>query len=66
MGAKIDFNCDIGESFGSYKLGYADTLCLHGDTPDAVEMAAALNSGLKSAGVEILPLDSLLSVPGPV
>ncbi len=45
---------------------HADTLCLHGDTPGAVEMAAALNSGFKSAGVEILPLGSLMSVPGPV
>ena len=22
MGAKIDFNCDMGESFGAYKMGY--------------------------------------------
>ncbi len=22
MGAKIDFNCDMGESFGMYKMGY--------------------------------------------
>ncbi|MFK0004508.1 LamB/YcsF family protein [Paenarthrobacter sp. NPDC090522] len=31
----------------------ADSLCIHGDTPGAVEMAAAVRSGLEKAGVEI-------------
>ena len=34
----------------------ADTFCLHSDTPNAREMAAALKSGLEAAGVEIVPL----------
>ncbi len=38
----------------------ADSLCLHGDTPGAVEMAASLKSELESAGVEILPLCKIL------
>ena len=33
-----------------------DTLCLHGDTPGAVEMAAAIHSALVSVGVTLLPL----------
>ena len=39
---------------------HADTLCLHGDTPGAVEMAAALRSGLEAVGVEIVPLKHLV------
>ena len=39
---------------------HADTFCLHGDTPDAKEMAAALKSGLEAAGVEIVPLSRLV------
>ena len=38
----------------------ADTLCLHGDTPGAVEMASALKSGLEASGVEIAPLSTLV------
>lgn len=30
-----------------------DTICLHGDTPGAAEIAAAVYSGLRNAGVEI-------------
>ena len=34
----------------------ADTLCLHGDTPDAVSLASALRGALEGAGVELAPL----------
>jgi UPF0271 protein len=34
----------------------ADTLCLHGDTPDAVALASALRTALEGAGVELFPL----------
>ena len=34
----------------------ADSLCLHGDTPGAVEMATALKRALVTAGVEFAPL----------
>ncbi len=30
-----------------------DSLCIHGDTPGAVEMAAGVRAGLKAAGVEL-------------
>ncbi|AJE47812.1 LamB/YcsF family protein [Celeribacter indicus] len=33
----------------------ADTLCIHGDTPGAVEIARALRARLEAAGVEIAP-----------
>ena len=38
----------------------ADTLCLHGDTPGAVQLAADLRSKLEAAGVEIAPLSKLV------
>ena len=38
----------------------ADSLCLHGDTPGAVEMARALERQLKVSGVEIVPVAQLI------
>ena len=38
----------------------ADSLCLHGDTPGAVEMAKALRQALESEGVDIVPLGELV------
>ena len=38
----------------------ADTLCLHGDTPGAVEMARAVRNGLRDAGVEIVRLGEMV------
>jgi UPF0271 protein len=35
-----------------------DTLCLHGDHPEAVNNARAIRSALEAAGVEICPLGS--------
>lgn len=34
----------------------ADTLCLHGDTPDAVKLASALRAALEGAGVTLAPM----------
>ena len=36
----------------------ADTLCIHGDTPGAVEFAQAVRAALEGAGAQILPLFS--------
>ena len=33
-----------------------DTMCLHGDTPDAGELAARLRSGFEAAGIRVLPV----------
>ena len=38
----------------------ADSLCLHGDTPGAVEMASALKAALEAEGVEIVPLAEIV------
>jgi 5-oxoprolinase (ATP-hydrolysing) subunit A len=34
----------------------ADTICLHGDTPGAADLARAIRSGLESAGIQIAAL----------
>ena len=36
---------------------HIDTLCIHGDTPGAVEIAASLRGALEAAGVTVVPLD---------
>lgn len=33
-----------------------DTICLHGDTPGAGQLAAQLRSGLEAAGIRVLPI----------
>ena len=38
----------------------ADSLCIHGDTPGAVEMAATLRTELEAAGIDIVPLGRLV------
>lgn len=35
------------------ELGHPDSLCLHSDTPGAVELARAVRAALESAGVEV-------------
>ena len=40
----------------------ADSICLHGDTPGAVETAAAVRGALEDAGVKITPMAKLVSV----
>ena len=38
----------------------ADSLCIHGDTPGAVQMATELRKALDAAGVSIVPLGQLV------
>jgi UPF0271 protein len=33
-----------------------DTICVHGDTPKAAELAAAVRLGLEQAGIDVKPL----------
>ena len=35
--------------------GVADSLCLHGDSPDAVTMGTAVRAALLDAGIELVP-----------
>ena len=37
-----------------------NSLCIHGDTPGAVEMAAGIRQGLEKNGVEIVPMSRLV------
>ncbi len=41
---------------GILVLLHADTLCIHGDTPGAVEYARAVRAALEAAGVVVAPL----------
>jgi UPF0271 protein len=40
---------------------HADTICLHGDTPGAVDLASALRRAFEQAGVQVLPMARLLA-----
>jgi 5-oxoprolinase (ATP-hydrolysing) subunit A len=40
---------------------WADTICLHGDTPGAVGLAAALRAAFEQAGVQVVPMAALLA-----
>jgi UPF0271 protein len=42
------------------QLGRAHTICIHGDTPNAAEMARTLKSELLAAKVEVRPVGSFL------
>ncbi len=42
----------------------ADTVCLHGDTPGSVALAAAVRRALDAAGVVVEPLSRWLTSPG--
>jgi 5-oxoprolinase (ATP-hydrolysing) subunit A len=44
---------------GSELATSAQTICIHGDTPGAPAMAAAVAKTLKQAGVELIPLSKL-------
>ncbi len=39
----------------------ADTICLHGDTPGAVELAASVKKKLADAGIDIKPMAQILA-----
>jgi UPF0271 protein len=41
-------------------LGEVHTICVHGDTPKAIELAEALKKGLIKAGIEVKPVSSFI------
>jgi UPF0271 protein len=43
---------------GSVLTLRVDTICVHGDTPDAAGVAAAVRAGLERAGIAVVPLRS--------
>ncbi len=38
----------------------ADTICLHGDTPGAVEVARKLRASMEEAGIQVIPISKFL------
>jgi UPF0271 protein len=46
----------IAAADGSIVALAADTICLHGDTPGAVEHARAVRTALESAGIAVRAL----------
>ena len=36
----------------------ADTICVHGDTPGAADLARGLRAGLEAAGVDVRPVEA--------
>ena len=40
----------------------AETICLHGDTPTAVEIAKTIRRELEAAGIEVVPMGNLVDV----
>ena len=36
--------------------GRVESICIHGDGPNAVELAAAVRAALEDAGIEVAPL----------
>jgi len=41
-------------------LGEVHTICVHGDTPTAVELAETLKKGLMKSGIEVKPVGGFL------
>jgi UPF0271 protein len=39
----------------------ADTICLHGDTPGAVEIARRIHERFRTAGIRIAPLEEAVA-----
>jgi UPF0271 protein len=40
---------------------HAETICLHGDTPGAVRLAAGLRDAFEHAGVAVVPMAQLVA-----
>lgn len=55
MVAMVKESAIITES-GKRIPGRIDTICCHGDTPEAVEIARAVKAGLEADGVDLAPL----------
>jgi len=53
-GIVLSFNGEI------VNLGEVHTICVHGDTPTAVELAETLKKGLMKSGIEVKPVSGFL------
>ena len=50
-----DVDLAAGRAVDAARAGVADSLCLHGDSPGAVTMAAAVRAALLDAGIALVP-----------
>jgi UPF0271 protein len=50
---------EVTATDGSVRSIHADTICVHGDTPNASIIAAQLRRGLAEAGIRVAALDEL-------
>ena len=57
-GAVLDPHLAARQALGLARSGNYDTICIHGDTPGAGAVAAAVRSALRDAGIETAPLAS--------
>lgn len=55
-GAVLDARRAVEQALHLASSGLYDTICMHGDSPDAGETAAAVRSALRSAGIATAPL----------
>jgi UPF0271 protein len=55
-GAMLDVAAATAQALGLARSGQFDTICIHGDSEDAVAIAAAVRRALRDAGVETGPL----------
>jgi UPF0271 protein len=56
----IDYGTVSAINGETVRLGEIHTICVHGDTPNAVEMARTLKASLLAAKVDVKPIDSFL------
>ncbi|HEV2036962.1 MAG TPA: LamB/YcsF family protein, partial [Candidatus Eremiobacteraceae bacterium] len=56
----IVVNARVTASNGKHVAVRAHTLCIHGDTPNAVDVASQIRKALSAAGVEIAEMQRLL------
>jgi UPF0271 protein len=41
-------------------LGRVDTICVHGDTPTAVQLVKAIRADIEGAGISVAPMGAFL------
>ena len=39
----------------------ADSICVHGDNPEAIEFVSSIRTALQQAGVDVVPLARILA-----
>ena len=55
-GAVLDPNLATQQAVSLARSGGYDTICVHGDTRGAGQVAAAVRNALREAGIETMPL----------